>query len=89
MESDRQKLIERCGYDPYDSRDIVRHIIQTSNGQLEGVDLFDRLFKNCEMIYREKIEPYDRQRAIKKRLFAKKVAEAALTYYEQDHCLKQ
>ena len=63
MESEREKLIKKYGYDPYDSKDIVRHIIQTSNGRLEGVDLFERLVKNCEMIYKEKILPYEKVKA--------------------------
>ena len=63
MQTEKERLIAKYGFDINDPKAIVRHIVATSNGRLEGVNLFDRMVKNCEMIYREKIKPMEERRA--------------------------
>ena len=63
MQTEKERLIAKYGFDINDPKAIVRHIVATSNGRLEGVNLFDRMVKNCEMIYREKIKPMEEKRA--------------------------
>ena len=58
-ERERQEVIEKYGYDIFDAKAIVRHIRETSNGKLDGVDLFQRFVDNCRMLCEGKPKPKD------------------------------